>query len=92
MVIGYKYVLLPSVFARGSNPAAWALMSTRVCIYIYVAIVRSPLGMQLPFKVNARVPSLRGMRMRACVTYTRTARRRRRAGAAGSPYSTGNRG
>ncbi len=69
-------------------------MSARVCIY--VAIVRSRLGMQLPFKVNARA-SMRhralavrvyGICMRARVTYTRTASRRRRAGAAGSPQST----
>ncbi len=41
-----------------------------------MAIVRSRLGMQLPFKVNARAPSLQ------------LASRRRRAGAAGSPQST----
>ncbi len=45
-----------------------------------MAIVRSCLGMQLPFKVNAHAPSL----------YLRTAsqRRRARAGATGSPQST----
>ncbi len=82
---------MPSALARGSNPAAWAMMSARVCIYIYiyVAIVRSRLGMQLPFKVNARAPSLHvrsHVHVYVCL-YT-TASRRRRAGAASSPYST----
>ncbi len=53
--------------------------STDSLIYIYVAIVRSHFGMQLPFKVNARAPSLQG---------TGLASRRRRAGAACSPQST----
>ncbi len=75
----YFEQLLPSALARGSNPAAWALMSARVCIYIYMAIVRSRLGMQLPFTVNARACAI--------TTYIygirkRTASRRRRAGAA----------
>ncbi len=61
-----------------------------------MAIVRSRLGMQLPFKVNVRAPLLRGIgtvgtRPRyvhvRTVQYS-TARRRRRAGAAASPYST----
>ncbi len=46
-------------------------------IYIYVAIVRSRLGMQLPFKVNARAPSLQLARPGRLLTAVNADRKQR---------------
>ncbi len=51
-------------------------------------IVRSRLGMQLPFKVTARTYAIATRTVYVRVTYKRTASRQRRAGAVGSPQST----
>ncbi len=45
---------MPSALARGTNCAVWAPHYQLGFVCIYVVIVRSRSGMQLPFNVNAR--------------------------------------